>query len=226
MAGRASIIDYGAGNIRSVEKMLRSLGAQVEVVSTPEQVLAAQRLILPGVGHFDHGMSELERRGLVAALDRRVREDRVPFLGICLGAQLIARGSEEGGRPGLEWIAADVVAFDRSRMAPGLRVPHMGWTETWISPGAVACGAVPAAFASAFPEDARFYYVHSFHLSCDDERDAVLRAYHGYEFAAGVIHGNIAGFQFHPEKSHRYGKAVLDAFLHWRPSETGREGAC
>lgn len=218
-----SIVDYGAGNIRSVQNMLRSIGVQTEVVSTPAQIIAAERLILPGVGHFDHGMAGLEERGLIEALNMRVIEDGMPVLGICLGAQLIARRSVEGKRPGLGWIEADVVAFDCALMDSPLQVPHMGWAETWIAPGTDESGAFAAAFASAIPDDARYYFVHSFHLDCDHAATAVLRAHHGYEFAAGVTKGNVLGIQFHPEKSHRFGKALLEAFAAWNPADCAHQ---
>ena len=221
-----SIVDYGAGNIRSVQNMLRSIGTRAEIASTPEQVLAADRLILPGVGHFDHGMASLNERGLIPALNARVLEDGVPVLGICLGAQLIARRSEEGERPGLGWIEADVVAFDRDRMDRPPQVPHMGWAETWISPGAVASGTLADRFARVIPDNARYYFVHSFHLECDRPETVVLRARHGYEFAAGVAQGNVLGVQFHPEKSHRFGKALLEAFAGWDPAaDAQRQGS-
>lgn len=216
-----AIIDYGAGNIRSVLNMLAALGHHARVVDTPEGVAAAERLILPGVGHFDHGMAGLEARGLVGPLTGRVLKDGVPFLGICLGAQLIARTSAEGVRPGLGWVDADVVAFDRARLAPDLRVPHMGWTETWVAEGA----DLPQPLRAAVPEDARFYFVHSYHLACDRPELAVLRARHGYEFAAGVRQGNVLGVQFHPEKSHAFGKAFLRAFLAWDPRAGSGETA-
>lgn len=210
-----SVIDYGAGNSRSVINMIKSLGHTAQIVGTPEELSAATRIILPGVGHFDSGMDGLNARGLVGILRELVIEDRLPFLGICLGAQIIARRSDEGQRRGLGWIAADVVAFDRSRLVKGLSVPHMGWAETWVAPNA----QLPCCFRSALAEDARFYYLHSFHLACDDHSIAVLRASHGYEFAAGVCQANVIGAQFHPEKSHRFGRAFLQAFIEWKPNK-------
>lgn len=208
-----AVIDYGAGNIRSVLNMLKVLGYRARVVDTPDGVAEATHIILPGVGHFDHGMAELEARRLIDPLYLRVVDGGIPFLGICLGAQLIARGSAEGRRPGLGWIEADVVDFDRNRMSADLRVPHMGWAETWAAP----CADLPEEIQTALPEDARFYYVHSFHLACDRPELAVLRAHHGYEFASGVRKSNILGVQFHPEKSHRFGKTFLKGFLNWIP---------
>jgi glutamine amidotransferase len=210
-----AIIDYGAGNIRSVLNMLKALGLKGKIVEKPAELDGTTRIILPGVGHYDHGMDGLAARGLIDPLHEAVLERRIPCLGICLGAQLIARGSEEGDRPGLGWVDADVVAFDRARIKAHLKVPHMGWAETWTNPGS----QLPKGFEAALPQDAQFYYVHSFHLSCDRPEQAVLRAYHGYEFAAGVQRDNILGAQFHPEKSHRFGKAFLKAFTQWAPLE-------
>lgn len=213
-----TVIDYGAGNIRSVMNMLKALGAKARIATDGAALDGATRLILPGVGHFDHGMAELAARGFIDALNEKVLHARLPTLGICLGAQLIARGSEEGELPGLSWVDADVVAFDRTRLGADLRVPHMGWAETWAHAPAVARGRLPRTIADMLDDQSRFYYVHSFHLLCDDPNAAVLRAHHGYEFAAGVAAGNILGFQFHPEKSHAHGKTLLQAFLRWDPN--------
>jgi len=214
-----TIVDYGAGNAQSVMNMLKALGAQARIAGSGDALEGATRLILPGVGHFDHGMAQLEARGFVGPMGGLVRDRRLPFLGICLGAQLIARGSEEGALPGLGWVKADVVAFDRSRLGADLRVPHMGWAETWAHSPAVAQRRLPQNMAASLTDQSRFYYVHSFHLLCDEPDAAVLRAHHGYEFAAGVASSNILGLQFHPEKSHDHGKAILQAFLSWQPGD-------
>lgn len=204
-----TIIDYGAGNIRSMVNMLRSLGVKSLVSGDPAEIGAAHRLILPGVGHFDHGMKALHGRGLVDALNRRVLEDGIPILGICLGAQLLTRGSDEGSEPGFGWIDARTVAFARDKLGLALRVPHVGWADTW------ALRDNPLSLA--IPSDARFYYVHSFHLECRRDENAILAAHHGYDFTAGIHRDNILGLQFHPEKSHRYGMQVLKSFLDWMP---------
>jgi glutamine amidotransferase len=204
-----TIIDYDAGNIKSVVNMLRAFGAPSRITGDPAEIAAAEKLILPGVGHFDYGMGQLEARGLVDVLNRRVLEDGVPILGICLGAQLLTRGSEEGNRAGLGWVAGETVRFDRSRMDARLRVPHMGWADTW---------ATRESPLSDGLSDARFYYVHSYHLACDSAREAILAANYGYDFTVGVQRGNVLGVQFHPEKSHRFGMQLLQNFVVWRPT--------
>jgi glutamine amidotransferase len=196
--------------------MLRALNLKARVAENGTELDGAERIILPGVGHFDHGMAGLETRNFLQPLDRMVLNEKVPLLGICLGAQLIARRSEEGTRVGLGWVHADVVAFDRSRMDTSLRVPHLGWAETWT----VESASIPEVFNQGLEPDSRFYYVHNFHLLCDDPTQAVLRAWYGYEFAAGIADGNVIGMQFHPEKSHDHGKRILSAFANWTPNTT------
>jgi glutamine amidotransferase len=199
-----TIVDYGLGNLGSVANMLRRLCVTSEICSDPARISKASALILPGVGHYDHGMRELARRGLVDALNERVVRDNTPVLGICLGAQLLARKSEEGELPGLGWIAADVkkFRFDGGRSLP---IPHMGWNEI-----------VPndrEFFAGHEPGETRFYFVHSFHIVCDDPSVVAARSSYGAPFTAAVRDAHIWGVQFHPEKSHRHGMAVLGNWL-------------
>lgn len=201
-----AVIDYGVGNVGSVLNMLHRVGCKAAIVSKPDDLAAAQRLILPGVGSFDFGMEQLRARGLVEVLHECALERRVPFLGICLGSQLMARSSEEGNAEGLAWFDATVVKFRQSSETARLRLPHMGWNEVRIQPGARLfqgpdVGAKP-----------RFYFVHSYHLSCSSEADVAAYAQYGYEFAAAIQKGNLYGVQFHPEKSHRFGLRLLAAF--------------
>jgi glutamine amidotransferase len=208
------IVNYGAGNIQSVLNMLRALHLKARVADNGSELEGAERIILPGVGNFDRGMAELAERGFLQPLNSLVRNDKVPLLGICLGAQLIARRSEEGTGAGLGWVHADVIAFDRDKMDRCLSVPHIGWAETW----ATKSTKIPSVFKQSLERDSRFYYVHSFHLLCDNPDQAILRTWYGYEFAAGIAAGNVIGMQFHPEKSHHHGKKILEAFAEWIPN--------
>jgi len=199
-----TIIDFNAGNLRSVQNMLRTIGSESKIASTPAEIEDATKIILPGVGHFNFGMQSLIDRGLIDVLNEKVLVQKTPVLGICLGAQLLTRGSEEGELPGLGWIDADTKAFDRSKLNAALRVPHMGWADTEFRESSCLCAGVD--------ETPRYYYVHAYHIVCDNEADELCHAVHGYRFVAGVEKENIAGVQFHPEKSHRFGKRLLDNF--------------
>jgi glutamine amidotransferase len=198
------IVDYDTGNLRSVQNMLKYLGHDSAIASTPAEIESASKIILPGVGNFDFGMRSLAERDLIPALNRKVIEQKTPTLGICLGAQLITRGSEEGELPGLGWIPADTKQFDRSRLGADLRVPHMGWADTEFDPNHPLFAGI-----ESIP---RYYYVHSFHMVCDSPRNELCYAVHGYRFTSGIAHENVTGLQFHPEKSHRFGKQVLANF--------------
>lgn len=199
-----AIIDYGMGNLGSIANMLRKIGADATITADPAVISAADRLILPGVGSFGAGMAHLEERGLLPVLDRRVRQDGVPILGICLGMQLFTRHSEEGDVRGLGWIEADTRRFRTSDAPAGLRVPHMGWNT--VAPRR------DHDVLRDLPEDPRFYFVHSYHVVCDDPTDELCTTVHGYAFASVVHRGNVVGTQFHPEKSHRFGLHLLRNF--------------
>ncbi|EXI87377.1 MAG: Imidazole glycerol phosphate synthase subunit HisH 1 [Candidatus Accumulibacter regalis] len=196
------IVDYGVGNLLSVRNMLRKAGAEAVVSGDAGQVLAADKLLLPGVGHFDYGMKMLNASGLREPLDRFAFEMRRPVLGICLGAQILGRGSEEGEAPGLGWID---MFCKRLPATPGLRVPHMGWNRI--------NQRKPSPLLDNMGDDARFYFVHSFCMHCADPADVLATAEHGVEFTCAVQRGNIAGTQFHPEKSLRHGLAQMRAFV-------------
>ncbi|MBI2389036.1 MAG: imidazole glycerol phosphate synthase subunit HisH [Deltaproteobacteria bacterium] len=198
------VVDYGLCNVGSVLNMLKRIGAAAEISSDPARVGQADKLILPGVGAFDNGMANIERLGLLPVLDLKVRVEKTPILGICLGMQLLTRRSEEGDRPGLGWIEADTRRF-RLEPSGALRVPHMGWNE--LKP------TRSHPLLEGLGHDARFYFVHSYHAVCDDVNDAIANAHYGYDFAAVIARDNVMGTQFHPEKSHRFGLALLRNFV-------------
>lgn len=196
-----TIVDYGAGNPRSIANMLRQIGHHAVISAHPGDLADASHLLLPGVGKFDFAMARLNETGLAEALDARVKAG-VPLLGICLGAQLLTRRSDEGELPGFGWIEGETVAFDRSRLGAELKVPHIGWSDTAFRPG-----------SRLHQDHARFYYVHSFHIVCDRPQDVLCVAQHGYEYVSGIERDNVVGVQFHPEKSHRFGMGLLGAFV-------------
>lgn len=201
-----SVLDYGCGNIRSVIRMLEKAGASANRVSTPEEVRGAQALVLPGVGAFDHGMGALVERGLDHALDDAVNSHAVPVLGICLGMQLMCRGSEEGQLPGLGWFDAQATRFPD----PGLirlPVPHMGWNTLRI--------VKDNPLLPADESDSRFYFVHSYRIRCRNPEDVVATCDYGGDFVAAFSKTNLFGAQFHPEKSHRFGLAMMRRFVGW-----------
>jgi imidazole glycerol-phosphate synthase subunit HisH len=201
-----TIVDYGLGNLGSVANMLKKIGVAASLSGDPGALREARALLLPGVGHFDAGMRNLRDRGLATVLDRLVREEKKPILGICLGMQLLARRSEEGSERGFGWVDADVVKFDPATGPAGSRlaVPHMGWNE--VTP------QDPTLFAGLPAGEARFYFVHSFYLRCDHPSDVAATTSYGPTFASAVHRDNVWGTQFHPEKSHRFGMRLLENY--------------
>ncbi|NBW48601.1 MAG: imidazole glycerol phosphate synthase subunit HisH [Betaproteobacteria bacterium] len=197
-----ALVDYGVGNLSSVANMLRKAGADVVVSREPKVILAADKLLLPGVGHFDHGMKMINASGLREALDHFALELRRPVLGICLGAQILGHGSEEGDAPGLGWVD---MACRKLPAMPGIRVPHMGWNQITRKKHSL--------LLDGMREDARYYFVHSYHMECADAEDVLATAVHGIEFTCAVQRGNIMGTQFHPEKSLRHGLALMQSFV-------------
>lgn len=203
-----TIIDSGVANVGSVANMLHRIGVQARVSKDLDEIAQAERLILPGVGSFDGAVSSWKGWGLVDALNKAVLERGAPCLGICLGMQVMARSSEEGILPGLGWFDAKVVRF-RQDQVPPLRVPHMGWNV--VSP------VREHAIFAELSDEARFYFVHSYHIVCDRAQDVLALCDYGTEFACSIQRENIVGVQFHPEKSHRFGMRLLENFAHWNP---------
>jgi glutamine amidotransferase len=197
------VVDYGMGNLHSVRRKLRDAGAHSVLTQDPAVVATAEKLVLPGVGHFAEAMRTLESSGLREALDGAVRRRGAPILGICLGMQLFAAHSEEGDAAGLGWIAADVVRF---RVSDPIRfkVPHIGWNDVQA--------AKESDLTRGLEARAEFYFVHAYHLACHDPSDVLLKTTYDYEFPSAVARENVYGVQFHPEKSHDAGLALLRRF--------------
>jgi glutamine amidotransferase len=198
------VVDYGAGNPASMVKMIEYVGYSCLRTDVVDDIRTARKLILPGVGHFDHCRGELDRRALVPALTEAVQDRRVPLLGVCVGHQLLAHGSEEGELPGLGWIDAEV-----RKLRPGgtHKVPNVGWAMLETS--------TPSPILASHDAEprSRFYFAHSYAMTADADSVAAFGRYGDEKFAAVVADGNIFGVQFHPEKSHRFGMALLADFL-------------
>ncbi len=204
-----SIVDYGVGNTGALLNMLDYLGIDAEAVETADGIDKARMLLLPGVGAFDKAMRTLRERNLLPALDGAVLQRKVPVLGVCLGMQLLARRSDEGSEPGLGWIAADVKRITPPP-ASGLKVPNIGWL-------AIRAQRRTALFDPEAAES-RFYFDHGYHMVCDDPADVAATIDYGGRLCCAVAHGHIAGVQFHPEKSHRHGMRLLEAFARLQPT--------
>ncbi|MEW5724984.1 MAG: imidazole glycerol phosphate synthase subunit HisH [Thermodesulfobacteriota bacterium] len=197
------IVDYHMGNLGSILNMLKKIGAPAVISSRTDDLAAAEKLILPGVGSFDAGMKNIADLGLRPVLERKVIEEKTPVLGICLGMQLLARRSEEGERPGLGWIEAEAVRFRFPGNNGKLKVPHMGWNFLEVHrPHPLLEGLTGS----------RFYFVHSYHVVCRDQGDVLATAGHGLDVTAVLARGHVMGTQFHPEKSHKYGLRLLGNF--------------
>ncbi len=209
MAEAIALIDYGAGNLHSVHNALRAAGAgNIAVTADPDIVRGARRIVLPGVGAFGacaEGLWSIP--GMVEALENRVMKDGVPFLGICVGMQLLAtRGLEHGETRGLDWIAGDVKLIERTD--PDIKVPHMGWNDVAMMPHARGHQVI---------EEGEAYFLHSYHFAAENPADIAAMTDHGEGLVAAVAKGTVLGVQFHPEKSQAYGLALLNRFLEWKP---------
>jgi len=200
-----TIVDYGVGNLASIRNMLKKNGIESQISSDENRIAAADLLILPGVGAFDTCAEKLRESGLIPLLNKKALEEKIPVLGVCVGHQLLFEGSEEGQLPGLGWIRGRVIRFRQDKMPAGYKVPHMGWTDVSVSK--------PSRLFDEMYEEPRFYFVHSYHADPVDKEDTLVQANYGYNFVAGVERDNIAGVQFHPEKSHKFGMKLLYNFV-------------
>jgi glutamine amidotransferase len=198
-----TIIDYGMGNLGSVHNMLKKIGVPTKITSEPEEILKAEKLLLPGVGSFDAAISRINESGLSEVLNKLVIEKEVPILGICLGMQLLMEGSEEGKLAGFGWIKGKAYHF-KGRIPSSLKVPHMGWNDISITN--------QNSLTKEFNGEIRFYFVHSYYVKVENPAHSMMNCKYGLEFDAAVHKDNIYGAQFHPEKSHKFGMQFLRNF--------------
>lgn len=199
-----TIVDYGLGNIRAIINIYKSLNIPVNVASTIAELSRAKRIILPGVGAFDWAMSRLNESGMRHCLDDLVKLEKRPVLGICVGMQMLAKGSEEGILPGLGWVDAEVKKFDQTSFTQKTRLPHMGWNNAL--PKKTDC-----LFRDLKPEPS-FYFLHSYYFSPLHSNDTLAVTDYNGSFASAIRLNNIFGVQFHPEKSHQWGIQLLKNF--------------
>jgi glutamine amidotransferase len=199
-----TIIDYGLGNIRAFVNVFDRLNIKTKIAHTPEDVRGASKIILPGVGAFDHAMTQLNSSGMRDELELQVLKNKVPVMGICVGMQMLAKSSDEGILPGLGWINGEVKVFDASTIPYKTRLPHMGWNS--IKP----INGNP--LLNDFNADSRFYFLHSYYFVAQNSEDVIAETDYGIKFASAVYNDNVYGIQFHPEKSHSNGIQLLNNF--------------
>ena len=198
------IIDYGVGNLSSVGNMIIKSGGKPILIKTPSDLNLSERIILPGVGSFDAGMKNLKDSNLIPVLNEAVNVNKVPFIGICLGMQLLFDTSEEGVSSGLGWVSGSVTKFSFDNNST-LKTPHMGWNTVSVKKDSI--------LANIRDEKLRFYFVHSYHVNCTNKDNILMTTNHGNTFVSAVQNDNIFGAQFHPEKSHRFGMDLLSNFI-------------
>lgn len=199
-----ALIDYGLGNIRAFTNIYKKLNIPVKIAQRVDDLTDVTKLILPGVGAFDHAMEQLEQSGMRQRLDELVVQNKVPIVGICVGMQMLAHSSEEGKLPGLGWIDAFVKKFDESKINYSTHLPHMGWNDVKA--------VKESDILKGLENDAKFYFLHSYYFHCNDAQDTIATTNYGIEFSCAVNKNNIYGVQFHPEKSHQYGIRLLKNF--------------
>ncbi|PWB36008.1 imidazole glycerol phosphate synthase subunit HisH [Pseudomonas sp. SDI] len=199
-----TIIDYGLGNIQAFVNVYKRLHIPVQVARTAQALEGAEKLILPGVGAFDHAIERLDASGMRETIDRMVRQDKIPVLGICVGMQMLANTSDEGQLPGLGWVPGRVRSFRSVAGLDNIALPHMGWNDVAPVNG--------NPLFKGFEEDARFYFLHSFYFECAQAEHAAAASTYGLDFSCAVTVDNVYGVQFHPEKSHHFGVGLLKNF--------------
>ncbi len=198
-----TIINYGMGNLGSVQNMLKRIGIKSIISSDSNEIEKAEKILLPGVGSFDAAISKIDELNLRPVLTFMAKEKKVPFLGICLGMQLLTESSEEGVLKGLNFVPAKTIKFKFPENS-NLKIPHMGWN--------LVTKKTESVLTKNFTDEFRFYFVHSYHVKCDNPINSILTTNYGYEFDSAIQNENVFGAQFHPEKSHKYGMQLLSNF--------------
>jgi len=198
-----TILDYGMGNVKSILNIIYKVGGEATISSDIDKILDAEKIILPGIGSFDIGVKNLTEQGLIPVLKKKVLKEKTPFLGICLGMQLITQKSEEGKLNGLGWINAETEKF--KSLKDNLKVPHMGWNYVVVKKNS-------KLFKDMY-DNPRFYFVHSYYVRCKDENDILATTEYSFDFVSAVEKDNIYATQFHPEKSHKFGMKLMENFV-------------
>tara|TARA_Y100000589_G_scaffold201729_1_gene190344 strand:+ start:1029 stop:1634 length:606 start_codon:yes stop_codon:yes gene_type:complete len=195
------IANYGVGNLSSVKNMLKKAGASVKISADPSDILSADKLLLPGVGNYDYGMQMLNKSKLREAIDKFALDYKRPVLGICLGAQILGKRSEEGTEKGLGWLDFECLKFKSSDQ---FKIPNMGWRSINVIKDSLIFNNID--------QKARFYFVHSYYIKCNDSKNIISTSQYSINFCSAVNSNNIWGTQFHPEKSLRYGLSLMKSF--------------
>jgi imidazole glycerol-phosphate synthase subunit HisH len=198
------IVNYGLGNVQAFANMYKRLGIEARLVTTADELAGAKRIILPGVGAFDHAVTLLDQSGMRPVLQDLVTNQKVPVLGICVGMQILADSSDEGQLAGLGWVPGRVRSFATDAQAAKLPLPHMGWND--VRP------TQKSALFEGLETDARFYFLHSFYFEIAEGGETLATAQYGMDFSCSVRSGNVYGIQCHPEKSHHWGAQLLKNF--------------
>lgn len=199
-----TIVDYGVGNINAFVNVYKRVNVPTKIARVASDLDDAKKIILPGVGHFDHAMAELIKSGMREKLDELVTIKKIPVIGICVGMQMMANSSDEGKLNGLGWIDASVKKFDETKIKQVTRLPHMGWND--VEP------VMNNLLFKGLEKDALFYFLHSYYFDCNHEDDILATSDYGGRFTCAANHENVYGIQFHPEKSHHYGETLLHNF--------------
>jgi glutamine amidotransferase len=200
-----SIVDYGVGNIHSFVSLFKRLDIPVKVARSFPELSGASKLILPGVGAFDHAMQRFNDSGMRSAVEEQVLVRKLPVMGICVGMQMLGTCSDEGSLPGLNWVPGRVKSFSDNHQSAFLPSPHMGWNDVEFT-------ASSQLLARGFESPPRFYFLHSYYFETDDKSHVAAKAEYGFSFEAALYRDNIYGVQFHPEKSHSWGTQLLKNF--------------